>query len=236
MSFENDPIGLAIQEFERTGKNAEITVSSDLCEDDVIPVAHFFRTYDEMPELEQRALALCTGSVLDVGAGAGCHSAYLLQKKLIPEAIDVSKGAVGFMTQSGINASQKTIFELHGKQFDTILLLMNGIGLAGSMAALPEFLTQLKKLLNPGGKILCDSTDISYLYAEEDGSLWINLNDTYYGEMQFNMTYQNTSTGWFPWLYIDFENLCEQASLVGLNCTLLFEGENNHYLVSLEHS
>jgi SAM-dependent methyltransferase len=235
MAFENDPIGLAIHEFSRTQQDAEIIVSSDLFEDDIIPVAHLFRTFDEMPELEKEALSHCSGTVLDVGAGAGCHMRCLADSGLSPFAIDVSAGAVEYMKHAGFNAEQKTIFELGDQQFDTILLLMNGIGLAGSMEKLPAFLSQLKKLLRPGGKILCDSSDIIYMYEDDEGAIWIDLNDGYYGEVQFNMQYKNAATDWFPWLYIDFENLSDQAKLVGLSCHFIFEGENNHYLVSLEH-
>jgi len=235
MALENDPIGLAIQDFERTQKNAEIIVSSDLFDDDAIPVAHLFRTFNEMPELEKQALKLCTGAVLDVGAGAGCHMRHLVDQGLSPLAIDISAGAVDYMQRTGFNAELKTIFEIENQQFDTILLLMNGIGLAGSMEKLPAFLIQLKKILRPGGKILCDSSDIIYMYEDEDGAIWIDLNDGYYGEVQFNMQYKNAATGWFPWLYIDFENLSDEAAAAGLRCTFIFEGENNHYLVSLEH-
>lgn len=234
MTLKNDPIGAAINAFLITKEESYITVASDLCDDDVIPASHFFRTFETMPTLERLALDQCTGKILDVGAGAGCHSRYLLEKGLSVHAIDISAGAVAHLRACGITAEQKTIFDLKDPAYDTILLLMNGIGLAGSMDQLPVYLQQLKKLLSPGGKILCDSTDIAYLFAEEDGSFLLNLNDRYYGEMQFNMHYGDQETGWFSWLYIDFDNLSEQASRQGLTCTLIAEGENHHYLVCLQ--
>jgi SAM-dependent methyltransferase len=231
---KNDPIGLAIHEFNLTGKDQKIIVASDLCDDDELTVSYFFRTYNEMPELEKRALEFCAGTILDVGAGAGCHSHYLKQKGFEVSAIDVSNGAVEFLNSSGINASKKTIFDLDESQFDTILLLMNGMGLAESMEKLPAFLIQLKKILKPGGKIICDSSDISYLYTDDDGSFLIDLNGKYYGEMSFNMKYKNLETGWFDWLYIDYDNLADHAQRAGLQPKFIFEGQNNHYLAVLE--
>ena len=233
-SLNNDPVGLAIRDFSLTGSDQKIIVSSDLCDDDELTVSYFFRTYEKMPELEKMALEFCSGFVLDVGAGAGCHSLYLKEKGIQVSAIDVSDGAVEFLKNSGLNAEKKTIFDLGENQFDTILLLMNGIGLAESIEKLPAFLSQLKIILKPGGKIICDSSDISYLYTDEDGSFLIDLNGKYYGEMVFNMKYKNHETGWFDWLYIDYDNLAEHAGRVGLEPSFMYEGENNHYLAMLE--
>lgn len=234
MDFENDPVGYALHDFEKGIKPVSIQVTSDLCDDDQIDVSYLFRTIDAMPDLEKSALSFCRGKILDVGACGGCHS-MILSKKFLTHSIDVSAGAVKLLKEKGLKAEQKTIFDLETETYDTILLLMNGIGLAETIENLPLFLNQLKKILHPNGKIICDSTDLSYLYEQEDGSILINLNDRYYGEINFKMSYKNVESGWFSWLYIDFDNLSEIAERSGLKCTLLFEGENNHYLVSLEH-
>lgn len=234
MDFENDPIGLALQDFLNGKKPVYLEVNSDICEDDRIDVSYLFRDYEQMPDLEKCALTFCQGKILDVGAGAGCHAS-ILNEKFPVFCIDTSKGAVDLLNKKGLKAERKTVFDLHDQTFDTILLLMNGIGISETIENLKTFLSRLKTMLNPDGRIICDSTDISYLYADEDGSFVINLNDKYYGEIQFNMTYKNQQTGFFNWLYIDFDNLSDIADQAGLYCTLLFEGENNHYLVSLEH-
>ena len=234
MAFENDPIGYAISEFSEKNASENITVFSDLCDDDVIPVNYLFRTFDSMPVIEKAALSLCTGKILDVGAGAGCHSIILQKKGFDVTSIDTSKGAVDFMQRSNLNAQKISVLDFEGSKFDTILILMNGIGLAGTIDNLQPFLLHLKSLLNPNGKIYCDSSDLSYLYMEEDGSMLIDLNGKYYGEMKFNMKYKDVESGWFPWLYIDFENLHDHALAVGLKCTLVQESENYVYLVCLE--
>jgi len=176
-----DPIGEAIRFYAATKKPADIIVSSDICEDDIIPMEVMFRTYNDMPELEKMALNLCRGEVLDVGAGAGVHSLELHNKGIQTNAIDLSQGAVDYMQSKGIKARKLNFFDLKNEKYDTILMLMNGIGIAGKLSNLEHTLLHGKSLLKDGGKILCDSSDIRYLYEDEDGSMWIDLNSEYCG-------------------------------------------------------
>lgn len=234
MKFEKDPIGYAINDFVETGELESITVQSDLFEDDVLPIPYLFRKFDEMPEIEQFALMSCDGRVLDIGAGAGCHSLFLIEKGYDVLALDRSAGASEHLKNMGVNVQNQDFMTLSGEKFDTILMLMNGIGLAGSLENLPKVLEQLKQLLNENGKIFCDSTDINYMYTNDDGSVWMDLNANYYGEMKFNMLYRNVESGWFPWIYIDPEKLTEYGNKAGLDVEIVLEGENNHYLAELK--
>lgn len=236
MSKLTDSIGLAIADFAQNKSANDIVVISDICDDDVLPVNYLFRSFDEMPELEKLALELCQGHVLDIGAGTGCHSLELAKKGHPITAIDISEGAVNYMIKQGLNASVNTIFSLPKVSFDTILLLMNGIGLAGTKDELGPFLKNLKSKLNTGGKILCESTDLTYLYQEDDGSVWIDLNNKYHGEVKFKMKYGSAETDWFNWLYIDFDLLKDEAKKTGLTCELVMHGESNNYLACLEHN
>lgn len=234
MLFEKDPLGFAIQDYVANGFTENITVMADLCDDDVMPVEYLFRTEELMPDIERKALELCRGKILDVGAAAGCHAYWLKNKGFDVHAIDTSAGAVEHLKNLAISAEQINFFDCNG-QYDTLLILMNGMGLAGNLNRLPQFLRQIKNLLDPNGQALCDSTDIKYLYEEEDGSYWVDLNSTYLGEMEFKMKYKNVESDWFDWLYIDFELLSDFAQKAGLNCTLICEGNSNNYLVSLTH-
>lgn len=228
----NDPIGAAILAYEQTGVSQDIEVTSDICEDDVIPSAYLFRSYAEMPPFEKLALDRCKGKVLDVGAGAGIHAAYLKEKGFDVTSIDTSEGAVNSMQQRGLKA-ECIDFEAYTKEkFDTLLILMNGLGLAGRIEDLPRFLKHAASLLNEGGKILCDSTDIQYLYEDEEGAIWMDLNASYYGNVQFQMKFDQHDSGWFNWLYIDPERLELIADENGFACNFIYE-ENDQYLVEL---
>ncbi len=227
-----DPIGQAILTYSKQRKPEDIIVSSDMCDDDIIPLEVLFRTFAEMPKIEQLAIERAQGKVLDVGAGAGVHALELMDRGHTVKAIDISPGAVSYMQSQGIDAVQENFFQLEGEQFDTILLLMNGLGIAGKLSKLEQTLLHAKSLLKPGGKILCDSSDIKYLYEDEDGSFWIDLNTEYYGNFRFRMKYKKDLSPWFDWLYVDFDNLFQTAKKAGLKAIRVHE-EDDHYLAEL---
>lgn len=231
---KKDAIGAAIQAFMQGETGAQIVVESNITEDDVMDAAYLFRTFKEMPELEQLALAQCTGAVLDVGAGAGCHSLVLQQRNINITALDISEGAVAALRERGVkNVLQQDVFQLEGIRFDTMLLLMNGIGIAGDLYGLTRFLNHAKKLLKPGGQVLLESSDILYMYEEEDGSVLLDLNAGYYGEITYNMRYKDHESGYFKWLFIDAAILEDYAVESGYDFELLYEGEFGNYLARL---
>lgn len=232
--FKGDPIGVAILDYAKTKRPDDIIVSSEICEDDIIPLEVLFRQYDEMPELEQIALSKCEGEILDVGAGAGFHALYLQEKGKSVQTIDISEGAVSFMKSKGLKARNIDFFDLKDEKYDTILMLMNGIGIAGSLSNLEKTLAHVKTLLKPGGKLYCDSSDIKYLYEDEDGSLWVDLNTEYYGNFRFQMKYKKEKGPWFDWLYVDFDNLFKAAKNVGLKATRVYISDDN-YLAEITH-
>ena len=227
MENYGDPIGKAITDFSRSKRPDDIIVCSEICEDDIIPIEVLFRNEDEMPELEVLALQNATGKILDVGAGAGTHANYLQNMGKDVTAIDISEGAVTFMQTQGLKSKKINFFDLKDEKFDTILMLMNGIGIAGTLSNLENTLAHAKSLLNPGGKILCDSSDIKYLYEDEDGSLWVNLNQEYYGNFRFQMKYKKETGPWFDWLYVDFDSLFNAAKNVDLKAKRLYDKDDN---------
>jgi len=233
MTFEKDPLGLAISDFINKKETPDIIVHSDLCDDDVMPVPYLFRTYENMPPIERKALSLCKGTILDVGAGAGCHALFLKNKHFKVKAIDTSAGVVDYLTSINIDSECIDFLDFSNNKYDTLLMLMNGIGIAGNLESLEAFLQHAQTLLQPGGQILCDSTDISYMYIDDEGGKWMDLASNYYGEMQFQMTYKTTKTDWFPWLYIDFDTLEQKAKNVGLKAEMVIDSENDQFLAKL---
>jgi SAM-dependent methyltransferase len=227
-----DPIGKAILAFAEDRRPSDIIVKSEICDDDIIPLEVLFRPFDEMPELEQIALEESRGKVLDVGAGAGAHAKYLKELELIVECIDISKGSVEYLKDMDLSARQIDFYDLKDEKYDTILMLMNGIGIAGTLKNLEKTLEHAKSLLAPGGQILCDSSDIKYLYEDEDGSMLIDLNSEYYGNFRFQMKYKGEVGPWFDWLYVDFENLFKAAKNVGLKASKIYDVDD-HFLAQI---
>ena len=225
-------MGAAILDYQTKGKAGKLSILSSMFEEDEMPVKHLFRNLEEMPMLEQKALSLAKGKVLDVGAGAGCHALALQAQSIAVKAIDISPQSCQAMLQRGVKDVECiNLFDEHLETgFDTILLLMNGTGIAGKIENLPALFNRLKALLNKGGQILIDSSDIKYIYENEDGSFDINLNAAYYGEVDYQMVYKDVKGDSFDWLYVDFPLLKSIAESCGLHGELITEGEHYDYL------
>ena len=231
-----DIIGNALLDYIHQRHTEDIITTTSISDEDVMPVAHFFRDFNTMPIIEQKALTISRGSVLDIGCGAGSHSLYLQNtRRLEVTSIDISKGAIEVCELRGIkNAKKIDYFEMKGIKFDTILALMNGTGLFQSFKNIIPSLKHLKSLLKKNGQILIDSSDIIYMYdTDEDGGVWIPTDTDYYGELKFHMSYKGEKSGAFNWLYLDFDTLKNACALCGLSCELIVEGEHYDYLAKL---
>lgn len=234
-----DLFGKAILDYQTNNSPEDLITETTISDEDEMSVAYLFRSFTEMPLLEQRALQLANGKVLDVGCGAGIHSLYLQnEKNLEVHSIDISKNAVEACKLRGLkNVAVQNILAIDSStsdhKFDTILLLMNGTGIFGTLKNTAQYLQKLKDLLKPNGQILIDSSDIIYMFdADEDGAYEIPANG-YYGELQFTVRYKGEKEDSFPWLYLDYNTLQNAAFANGLQCELILEGEHYDYLARL---
>lgn len=225
-------MGTAIAEYHRTGRAGTLRVFSSQFDEDEIPVEQLFRTLDEMPAIEQRALAMARGKILDVGAGSGCHALAMQAMGKEVTAIDISELSVEVMRQRGVvDARALDLYDEHFvERFDTILLLMNGSGIIGNMEGMERFFYRMKQLLKPGGRIYMDSSDLKYLFEEEDGSYLIDVAGEYYGLVDFQMQYKQVKGESFDWLYIDFDTLAYYAEQYGFTAEVVCQGEHYDYL------
>jgi SAM-dependent methyltransferase len=225
-----DILGRAISEYYFEDKEYKLWVHDHHGPKVEMVVPIYFRSPDAMPDLELMALDLCTGRTLDIGAGAGSHSLYLQDKGIDILAIDISEGAVMVMHNRGVRQARvQDIFQLKNEKFDTLLLLMNGIGLVQNIDGLKRFLQHTRTLLNKDGQLLFDSSDVAYLY--EDAGL--PKLPHYYGEVECRYEYRRQKSDWFSWLYIDQKKLREIAHELGYFMEVLFVDESEQYLVRL---
>lgn len=231
-----DLFGKAILDFQTNNAPENLITETSISEEDEMSAAYLFRNFSEMPKLEQQALKLAKGKVLDVGCGAGSHSLYLQNvRNLDVTAIDISKNAIEACQLRGLTSAKMTnILDLDtNEKFDTILLLMNGTGIFGTLKETDKYLQKLKSLLHPNGQILIDSSDIIYMFDEdEDGAYEVPANG-YYGELEFSLSYKGEKENSFPWLYLDYNTLQNAAFANGLQCELVLEGEHYDYLAKL---
>jgi SAM-dependent methyltransferase len=231
-----DLFGKAILDYQTNNSPEDLITETSISEADEMSVAYLFRNYIEMPKLEQKALQLAKGKVLDVGCGAGSHALELQnERKLDVTAIDISENAVKACQLRGIeNVKVANILDLDSEnKFDTILLLMNGTGIFGTLNETAKYLQKLKSLLNEGGQILIDSSDLIYMFDQDEYGAYSIPADGYYGELTFTVQYKGETEETFPWLYLDYNTLQNAALANDLQCELVAKGEHFDYLAKL---
>ena len=229
-----DPLGQAIYNFHHYNDETSIKVNSNITKGEELPVPYLFRTYDQMPLLEKKAMNNVIGKVLDVGAGAGPHSVYLQSKGFEVTSIDISQLSCEVMLDLGLkNVFCKDIWTFESDPFDTVIFMMNGIGLVKYLSELGSFFEHIKRFVNPCGQVILDSSDIKYMFEDLDGGFWIDLNSSYYGELQYKLEYKDIKADAFSWLFVDFEKLRDTAFKAGWKAELLYEDAHFQYLVKL---
>lgn len=230
-----DLMGKAILDYQIGNDPEDLVTETSISEADEMSVAYLFRDFKNMPKIEQKALRLAKGKILDVGCGAGSHALYLQDKGFDVTAIDISGNAIETARLRGVKSAHvKNLLDVKNEKFDTILLLMNGTGIFGRLKNISAYFQHLKTLLNAGGQILIDSSDIIYMFDEdEDGGKWITTDNDYYGELTFRLSYKGEHEVPFDWLYVDYNTLQNAANANGLQCKLIAEGEHYDYLAQL---
>lgn len=224
----NDVLGQALYDHYHKVSPGKLWINNKYGPKEEMPITTYFRDDDNMPDIEWMALEECRGNILDIGAGAGSHSLQLQQNGFNVTAIDISPLSVQVMKDRGVaQVFEADIFTFNSGKYDTLLFMMNGIGLAGTLVQLKALLKHLKTLLNTGGQILFDSSDIAYLYEDKLPQ------EGYYGEIQYQYNYKKLNTEWFNWLYIDEHTLQQIATETGFNMEVLLEDEFGQYLTRL---
>lgn len=223
-----DLMGKAIWDYFYQNSHEDIITESSVSEPDVLPVSYLFRDFDEMPPIEQKALELSNGKILDVGAAAGSHSLYLQnQKQIDVTAIDISEKSIEICKLRGVkNSVCQNLLDFNAGTFDTILLLMNGTGIFETINRMDDYLKKLYQLLNPGGQLLIDGTDILYMFENPEG---IELpTDHYYGEVEYYVSYKGEEDEPFKMLYLDYDNLKTAAEEIGFKVEKVIEDEDSY--------
>ena len=232
MNMHRDVYGEALEEYYKKQElSTPLFLHSTYGDIEEMPIEVFFRSEEDFPELEFIALSLCDGEVLDVGAGVGSHALYLQEKGTHVTALEISQTACNIMQQRGVqHILQDDFFNIQDKKYDTLLFLMNGIGLAESIEGFRNLLNHCKNLLSEKGQLLFDSSDISYLYEEYR----IARPSYYFGEIGYQYEFKGSKGEPFKWLYLDQQTLIKIAHEEGWVVQILFEDENDQYLVRME--
>jgi len=225
----------AMLAYHRGDTAARIIVHDDHGDCDAHEIAHFFRAAEQFPLLEQKAIELCRGRVLDVGAGSGCHSLVLQELGIDVCALELAPELCDMMRDRGVrNVSCGDIRVLEAEPFDTVLMMMNGLELAGSLAGLGCLLTKLHSLVVSSGLVLADSTDLRPTHGSEADPC-LREDGRYVGELIFQLEYEGRKGTPFQHLYVDPDTLRDHAVGAGWDLTIVCEGDFGHYLAQLTH-
>lgn len=224
----SDLPGKAIHDFHFLQSKTKLFVRDTFGPKVEMPVSYYFRKIELMPELERKAIGLCRGKVLDIGAAAGSHALQLQKNGLDVTALEISPSACEVMKDRGV---QKIIcedfFKFKGEKYDTLLLMMNGIGISSTLDGFLKFLEKAEDLLTENGQIIFDSCDVSYMYEN------LQKPDQYYGQIKCRYEYDGNFTDWFHWLYLDRQTMRDLANKSGWKVKIALEDRSDQYLAVL---
>ncbi|PIB34774.1 hypothetical protein BFP72_04825 [Reichenbachiella sp. 5M10] len=223
--------GRAILDYYKKETPSPLILHNSYGEPEEMPVEVFFREAEDFSELENCAIAHCYRKVLDLGAGAGAHALLLQALDFEVTALDNSPGCVETMQKSGIQHVIETDYRDHQGKYETILMLMNGLGIAGKLSGVKDLLLYCQSLMTPKGNIIVDSSDISYLYEEEG----ISKPEGYLGEVRYRYEYKTEQDEWFDWVYVDPETLTQIVHEIGMEIEIIMTDENDQYLAKIQN-
>ena len=230
------PLGEAIKDYHLGEWNTQLKVISSAEHDVFVPMSSFYRQGMNFPKLEKNAFRLCRGKVLDAGAGAGSHSLHLIQKGLDVTALDISESSVDVMKMRGIKSAicADLYHYMPFEKFDTVLMMMNGIGIAGDLDGLRKLLAHLKELIKPDGQIIFDSSDISYVTEASRAASSIQApKPDYFGTTYYQLGHKGLLGEMYTWLFIDPKTMDRFAREAGFKMHLEYQSEE-HYLATLK--
>ena len=225
-----EPFGRALRAHAQGVTGRTLVVHSDAGAAERVPVALFFRAGRRLRPIDRKAVALCRGRVLDVGAGAGGVALALQSAGVAVTAIEILPAAVTVMRARGVrDARRADVRAFRPRQpYDTVLALMNGTAPAGTLDALPAWLGALAAPLAEGGCVLLDSTDL-----RSPGARAVRADGRYVGEVQYQLEYDGRRGPPFPQLFVDPRRLARAARAVGLVSEVVWRGGGGAYLARL---
>ncbi len=231
------PLGAALLAYHNGRHDGVLGIESDVFDTEDVAVRLYYRPdEDPLPDLDRRALDRCAGKVLDAGAGAGRHALDLQCRGLEVTALDVSADAVRVMQDRGVSdVRQGDIYTSNLGSYDTILLLMNGIGLAGGPEGLERLFERFHRLLRPGGRIIFDAAglDAAIRKDEFEELADVAIGRPQFGEVFFRLTFNNLKGEWYPWLFPTTTMVADVARTTGFHCTIIARGARCAFLVEL---
>lgn len=223
----------ALVNYWKNGDDTPLMIHTNIAETESLHPSYFFRSESELPDHESELLQLAQGTILDVGAGVGSHSLIMQNRGYHIFANEFMQGCCTVMRERLVqNILHGNFNSLEGR-FDTILFIMNGLGMAQTPGGLKNILMKAKSMLNEGGIVLLDAADINHLYQSQ-GFLNIQYDENYYGIVTYQFEYCGKFGSSFQWLFVDKILLEETARQTGFQMTILKDDKQFGYSAMLK--
>jgi SAM-dependent methyltransferase len=204
------------------------------------PADHYLAEPEAWPQHDHRALRLCRGHVLDIGAGAGRIAVELQRRGMAVTGLDTSAGAVEVARKRGLRDTVIATVDRYAAAgtatYDTFLLLGNNLGLLESRERAPVFLDALARLANPGARIVAQSTEpygtkdpVHVAYHQrnrERGRLG--------GQLRLRLRYRLLATEWFDYVNPSIEELKELVAGSAWRIDAIDDQDSPYYLAVME--
>ncbi|HLV81730.1 MAG TPA: class I SAM-dependent methyltransferase [Chthonomonadaceae bacterium] len=199
----------------------------------------YFSDFPDWPSLEQEAIRLAKGRVLDIGCGAGRHALYLQNQGLDVLGIDQSPLAIQLCRERGLKQAEVcSITQAHrlgGRPFDTILMFGNNLGLLGNEKRGRWLLKTWHKVTGEGAMILAEILD-PYQTDDPDHLAYHRRNRArgrMGGQVRIRVRHKMLKGPWFDYLFLSQDELAHLVAGTGWQIARCLE-DGPHYVAVLE--
>jgi len=204
-----------------------------------LPVSRYLTSYKEWPLVQQKAITLAKGRVLDIGCGAGRHSLYLQENGFDVTGLDISPKAIQLCRERGL---KKTVLmsidriSISLGKFDTILLLENNFGLLENSAKAKRLLGKFYLATSETGRIIAQSSD-PYTSQDPDTLDYQKTNranNRMSGQLKMRLRYRRLISSWFDYLLVSKGEMREILKGTGWKVRRFLEFDHWSYVAVIE--
>jgi SAM-dependent methyltransferase len=239
---ENDAYGQEVHAYWQGNHDVmEVIEREDGAIDVGSGLAVYFAPYEAWLTIEQEAMKLVRGRVLDVGCGPGRVALYLQELGHEVVGIDNSPLAIEVARQRGVrHALIRSITQADARlgRFETIVMFGNNFGLFGSAKRARWLLRRWRKMTTPDSVILAETRDpyhtadplrLAYhAYNRQRGRLA--------GQVRIRVRFRMTKGPWFDYLFVSRSELQEILSGTGWQLSHTIDSDGPQYVAVIKQS
>jgi len=206
---------------------------------DVMKTGEYFSQYEGWSPIEQKAMQIVKGRVLDVGCGAGRHSLYLQEKGFDVLGIDISPLAINVCRLRGLKNCKVVPIEavnFKPNSFDTIIMMGNNFGLFADFKRARRLLKRFCRMTSEDALIIASSRD-PYKTINPAHLEYHKLNKKrgrMSGQVRIRIRYEKYVGKWFDYLMVSRKEMEQILLDTGWKIKEFLDSEGPHYIAIIE--